>query len=379
MTDELLKPLRGRGEGKPPKRTTLIVTAAIAAVAILGGGAWFVLSSADPEPDQIAVPIEDAGSSGPVVIRAAEAGDGAGVTIMTPEGVTIGGGGATIRGLGGGAPVQLAAAANPQLLETGPYGLIPRIGAGGLRPFDAYARPSSPPAVPLPRIAIIVGGIGINRTGTEQALSVLPGEITLALAPYGSNLPGWAAQARQAGHEILLQIPLEPFDFPTTDPGEHTLLVDDPVTVNLDRLAWLMSQFESYAGVVTYAGGRFTADESALRPFVQELGGRGLMLVDDGASARSRTADVAVGITPFARADLVLDAVVDATAIANRLAQIETIARDRGFAIASASAFPVTIEAIRAWSATARSRGFQLVPVTALAVDPARGTVVRVP
>jgi polysaccharide deacetylase 2 family uncharacterized protein YibQ len=103
------------------------------------------------------------------------------------------------------------------------------------------------------------------------------------------------------------------------------------------------------------------------------------MFLDDGASARSVTADVAVGVVPYARADVVIDTIDDQTAVANRLAQLETLARQRGYAIGSGSAFPNTIEAVRAWAATALSRGFEIVPVTALRVDPLQATLIQVP
>ena len=32
------------------------------------------------------------------------------------------------------------------------------------------------------------------------------------------------ARAREAGHEVLLEVPMEPFDYPDNDPGPQTLL-----------------------------------------------------------------------------------------------------------------------------------------------------------
>src|SRR5690606_29233738 len=100
-------------------------------------------------------------------------------------------------------------------------------GQDGTRPMDAYARPSSAMAATgTSRIAIIVGGLGVSTTGTANALAKLPPDVTLAFAPYGDDLGRAAANARQTGHEILLQIPLEPFDYPNNDPGPHTLRVN---------------------------------------------------------------------------------------------------------------------------------------------------------
>ena len=49
---------------------------------------------------------------------------------------------------------------------------------------------------------------------------------------------------------------------------------------------------------------------------------------------------------------------------------MEAMARLRGFAIASASAFPVTIQQIALWAETAVRDGIELVPVTSLVNDP---------
>lgn len=362
--DDLTRPLGT----EPPRRGVPVaaILLTLLGAALVAATLWLVIGD-DPAGDEteIAVPIETAPEpegTDTVVIRGADAGGDAGVTISTPDGSTLSG--------GSDAPRQLAEAPS-DMLEASADGPLPRVAADGLRPFDAYARPAAESA-DRPRIAIIVGGLGINTAGTERALDLLPPEISLALAPYGDDLAEWAGRARAEGHEIFLQVPLEPLDFPVTDPGPQTLLVDDAPAENIARLHWLMARFTAYAGVMTYAGGRFNTEPDAMAPVVDELAGRGLMLVDDGGTAASRAAEVAVGALPFAAADLVLDTTVDAAAIDSRLAALEAIAEERGFAIASASAFSASVEQIAAWAGTLAARGFDLVPVTALADDPGR-------
>lgn len=372
MADDLTKPLMGNGGG--PKRPALVgILLTILAAALIGVVLWLVLT-VDLDPNSVE-PTETA-DNGPGEVQVfAPGANGSGVVITTPGGAVL------------GAPAQpeatpavpetlvLSPDPNPELLENGPYGMLPRVAASGLRPFDAYARPFSA----LGRtalVAIIVGGIGINESGSNLALAELPGEITLALAPYGQNLDDWVTRARQGGHELLLQLPLEPIDFPVTDPGPHTLLAGDTAAENLDRLNWLLAQTTTYAGVVSYAGGRFLREEGALTPVVAELAARGLMLIDDGSVRQSMSVDAASGVLPFAKADLVLDQEVDAGAIAARLSQLQRLAVERGYAIATASAFPVTIREIAAWAEVAVANGITLVPVTALANDPATDAAV---
>src|SRR5690606_455059 len=128
-------------------------------------------------------------------------------------------GGARIITLGGEEPADRA-----DLTEDARYGPLPRIAQDGTMPFRAYARPAPPLDRSTPRIAIVLGGMGLSTIGTEGAIRSLPEEITLAFAPYGRELDRLTGLARQSGHEVLLQVPLEPFDYPNNDPGPHTLL-----------------------------------------------------------------------------------------------------------------------------------------------------------
>jgi len=267
------------------------------------------------------------------------------------------------------------AAAKPpvdkQLLESTPQGAIPQIGPDGARAHAHYANPRKLPAnrTEAPRIAIIVGGMGISASGSADALAKLPAPVTLAVAPYGTGLGALAAQARAQGHELLLQVPMEPFDYPNNDPGPRTLLTSLASGQNVDRLHWLMSRMQGYVGLVNYMGGKFTASDQALGPVLRETAKRGLIYVDDGGSARSVAAQLAGSQNlPFAKADIVLDASPMPTEIDRALTRLEMIARTNGTAVGFANAQPAAIARIAAWAKTVEDRGFVLVPISMVAV-----------
>jgi uncharacterized protein len=262
------------------------------------------------------------------------------------------------------------AAIDQKFIEMTPQGPLPKIAADGVRPADAFAQPVSPiPGRPdAPRIALIVGGLGVSAKATAEAIAKLPGPVTLAFVPYGSDA-ALVAHARGAGHEVLLQVPMEPFDYPDNDPGPETLLTSLTPQQNMERLHWLMSRFQGYVGLVDMMGARFTASEQAFAPVLRETAQRGLIFVDDGLNPRSIAGRIAgANNLPFAQAEVVLDSVPTPNEIDRAFGRLEATARQRHVAVGIASALPVSIAHIAKWAKSAASRGLLLVPITAVAM-----------
>lgn len=264
----------------------------------------------------------------------------------------------------------LKAAPEPRLVEKSRHGLLPKIGADGTKPSAFYARPFNPAASnrssDAPRIAILVGGLGLSAVSTSDAIAKLPPEMTLAFAPYGANLQAQVNKARGDGHEVMLQMPMEPFDFPANDPGPQTLLTTLPPDQNLDRLHWAMTRFSGFTGLTNYMGAKFLTSEEGLKALFNELNRRGLTYVEDGTAARSRAADVARGSNiGFGRGSITLDTVPTQQRIDEALAALEAEAEQKGSAIGIASALPVTIDRLARWAKAVERKGFVLVPVSA--------------
>ena len=263
-------------------------------------------------------------------------------------------------------PEALAAAPIAGLTEPGPGGLLPVIGEDGTRPSRAYARPfHGDPAAPT--VAVVVGGMGLNRTVTEAAINDLPPEVALSFAPYTENLQAWIDRARAAGHEVLIEAPMEPFDYPNNDPGPHTLLADGSAEENGRRLAWLLSRTTGYFGVTNYLGARFSSSQDALRQVFGTLEQRGVAFLHDGAGRRS-TIEAAANSTDveYAVADRVLDADPSPESIDEHLLALEALAIQNGAALGTGFAYPATVEQVRNWAANLDLRGYQLAPPSAV-------------
>ena len=372
MANDLSTPLSGRKRKAGTPRNFPIARVLFAILLLIGGAfALRVMLTDDPNggrpTQEVAIASTRNGndvanqvSTGPVVITAdPQQFPPSGSLTNIPAGST---GANSIAGL----PDIFGAL--PDLSEETSNGPIPRVSATGMRPFETYARPLDATVdAGKPMVAIVVTGLGINEQGSLDAIDQLPDEATLAFAPYGKSLPITVAAARSAGHEVLLEIPLEPFDFPQNDPGPQTLLTGEPLRSNLDNLFWLMSRFGGYVGVINNMGARFTASASDFSPIMEELGTRGLGYLDDGSSNRSLAHQLAGGNkVPFARASVLIDASPSRQSILAALASLEAQALEKGQAIGIVSALPISVSAIAEWSRDLESRGLVLVPASAL-------------
>ncbi len=217
------------------------------------------------------------------------------------------------------------------LSESSRHGVLPVISADGRRPLDVYARPlDEGKAGKKPRIAIIVGGLGIGESITNRAIRRLPGEVTLAFAPYGGQLSRQVARARENGHEVMLHAPMEPYDYPTMIPARRLWFRGQKPGATQDRLHWLMSRFQGYVGVVNFMGAKFMSSDQDFQIVASELARRGLgfiqdgSTVDDGAAALMRANGGAA-----ARADVVIDITTEAKEIDASLARLEAIAKEK--------------------------------------------------
>ena len=257
--------------------------------------------------------------------------------------------------------------ADPALIEDSPQGPLPRIASDGRTPMKAYGR-AFERGGKMPRIALVLRGLGVGAAKTESALSQLPPDVTLGFAPFALDLQKELDRARSAGHEVLLEVPMEPFDFPDSDPGPHALLVAASPEENGKRLDWTLSRATGYVGVMNLLGGRLMGEETAIEPVLAAIAKRGLIFFDNGASSSSVAITAARHVkAPLATGTLTLDAVQTQNAIDSKLSELENTARQDGFAIGVASAYPVTIARLAEWTARAQARGFQLVPLSGLA------------
>jgi polysaccharide deacetylase 2 family uncharacterized protein YibQ len=361
---------------KPP------VAVAGAGVLLLGAAALFVTVLGDPRAGapsaRVALNRPAADTSVPTGMEAFSL-DGSGLyqdltadgdpgalgeaMITLPDGATVSGQGAAVT-----AP-RVAASPLPQapiagLSQPGPDGPLPRIAADGRVPAQAYARPFVSNG--KPRVALIVGGLGLNAVTTRAAIERLPAEVTLSFVPYAEGLQGWIDLARAQGHEVMLEMPMEPTGYPNNDPGPYTLLANADAADIQAKMNWLLGRAVGYFGVTNYLGDRFAASEAGVTAFMTVLRQRGVAFLDDGSMSRRP------GAWARASANRIIDQQQSPTAILGELNALEALAKARGQALGTGFSYPVTVEAAARWTAGLEARGLQLAPASAMSQRPGR-------
>jgi len=211
-----------------------------------------------------------------------------------------------------------------------------------------------------------VGGLGLNAVTTRAAIERLPADITLSFVPYAEGLQGWIDLARAQGHEVMIEIPMEPTGYPNNDPGPYTLLANATPDDVEAQMAWLLGRATGYFGVTNYLGDRFVTADAGMAAFLGILRQRGVAFLDDG-SARQRP-----GAWSRASADRIVDETQTPSAIIGQLNALEAAAKQRGAALGTGFAYPVTVEAAARWAAGLDARGLQLAPASAMTQRPGR-------
>ncbi len=246
-----------------------------------------------------------------------------------------------------------------------PFGPVPTKGPRGRSALTAYAKPFTAPSQGK-TVSVIIGGLGINATQTRRAINDLPPQITLSFASQASGLQTWINAARAKGHEVILELPMEPYNFnPAASGARYTLLSDNPPGSNVRNLDYLMSRAQGYFAVTNYLGEKFFDSEAAITPVVTHISNSGVGFIYDGVgnNAALTRASRSAGLT-WVQNQSVIDAGPSAAAITQTLSALERTGSPNKPALGIGFSYPTTIDAVEAWAKDAQKRGVTLAPAS---------------
>ncbi len=262
-------------------------------------------------------------------------------------------------------PVTPMPDVNPALVERTEAGNLPVIGSDGSKAWRAYSKPFERKRN-LPMVAVIVSNLGLARVATQDALH-LPEYFTISFSPYVRDVASWNAAARATGHEMLIDLAMEPGNFPLADPGPEALFASRGPEENEKHVQWMLARFPTAMGFLMPQNESFTASDDNFKLLLQSFANRGLMVIMGHEPNRKESKELLdASHTAAAIGDILIDEEPSATAIQTRLSQLEEQAKKHGYAIGIAQPYPVTVSQLRAWSKTLEEKGVVLVPVSAI-------------
>jgi polysaccharide deacetylase 2 family uncharacterized protein YibQ len=215
------------------------------------------------------------------------------------------------------------------------------------------------PTNSAPAIAIVIDDLGYSDAAARRIMAWSE-PVTVSILTYGRNIEDIIASARASGHGVLLHLPMEPDG--SEDPGPVPLLTSLSEAELRHRIEWNFSQLSDFDGVNNHMGSRFTRDRRALRLVFDEIARRELFFLDSITSAGSLGYSLGqeMGL-PVLKRDVFLDRTISVSAVSARLAELESVARANGYAIAIGHPHDVTLDMIEKWIPHARSAGLRFV------------------
>lgn len=260
---------------------------------------------------------------------------------------------------------SLAVAPNDALSLMAEGMFLPVIAKDGTKPWQFYGKKVAAVSG-KPKVALIITDLGLGNNATDAALK-LPTRITMAFSPYGKESALWFLNARNLGYESLCAMPMEPTDYPASDPGPRAILATASNTENLKNFQWLLGRFAGSVGFVAPADEKLTGESEALTPLLADATGRGLLFVYFKTRENARLQDtVKSGAVLGLGIDMVIDAELAPALIEKNLAELVVKAKAQGSAIGLAHAYPVTIDSVARWANALEAQGVELVPLSAL-------------
>ena len=199
----------------------------------------------------------------------------------------------------------------------------------------------------LPKLAIILDDIGARKIETLRPVLDLKYPITFAVLPYLRHSAETAIWFHQNRYEVMLHMPMEPENYPKTNPGKGAILShlsEDQIRASILKA---VDAVPFVSGVNNHMGSKITANRALMRPILQELDKKDLYYVDSRTQSNTVAYKLAwsMGLRT-ARRDVFLDSEISYDFVVKQLREACEIARRNGQAVVIGHPHPVTLKAL---------------------------------
>lgn len=215
------------------------------------------------------------------------------------------------------------------------------------------------------RMAFIIDDLGFNRDGTTELMEI-DHPLTVAVLPFRPYSTSDAEKAIQAGHEILLHLPMEPSS--PVSPGEGAIYTDmAPEEIRTTIKKGLASLGVEVAGVNNHMGSKATADNKTMSVVLDYLHQQDLFFIDSSTAPRSAVPAAAREVgESYAVNHLFIDNIDEEKRINKQIQYLADVALKKGELVTIGHIKPNTIQAIEKVIPKLEKMGIQLVYVSEL-------------
>jgi polysaccharide deacetylase 2 family uncharacterized protein YibQ len=214
--------------------------------------------------------------------------------------------------------------------------------------------------------AIIIDDLGENLAVARQLLA-LPYSLTFSVLPHLRDSLETAEEARRAGREVMLHLPMEPEAGSHASPGEGEIRVGMTSFEVEHILQSDLASVPQAVGVNNHMGSRATADPRLMTAVMRSLAGHHLYFVDSRTTAATVALEAArqQGLPAFYRS-VFLDDTETVPYTLGQLRQFRRVLEEQGAALAIGHPYPTTIAALAKFLPQLESDEVQLAPASRL-------------
>lgn len=213
-----------------------------------------------------------------------------------------------------------------------------------------------------PVIAVVIDDMGIAKKRTADIIS-LHAPLTASFLTYGADLANQIKAAQEAGMEIMLHAPMEPYSKVDVAPDVLTTEMSaDEVRAGLVKM---LAKFQNVKGINNHMGSKFTEDKERMQVVMEVLKEKGLFFLDSKTTAHSVGKELAQknGVS-YATRHVFIDNKNQVDYILNQLQIAERIAKRNGYAVAIGHPKSKTYEALKQWLPSLKDKKIKIWPMS---------------
>ena len=224
----------------------------------------------------------------------------------------------------------------------------------------------APPSSENHRLTIIIDDLGHNFEAARRFIELeLP--LSFAVLPQRTYSKRIAELAREKGREVMLHLPMEPYDYPETNPGPGAILAHMTKQELIDMLEKDLASVPQAIGVSNHMGSFLTSEKEVMETVMGYLKVNDLFFVDSLTAPDTVAYKVAKKMdVKAARRTMFLDNIQDVQAITENIMLMAEKSRKIDGLIAIAHPYPTTYEAFKLALPRLRENGIEVVPISEL-------------